>query len=178
MSKIELTTARLRLEPLDDRHLHDFNAMNRDPDVGRFLYPHAPETLEQAKAGIERVKARWAEWGRYGWWAFMDRQTGELVGAGCLQHLGKDATRPHEIGWRLRRDRWGQGLAIEAAREIVRYAFEDVGAPCVYAVANPGNAASVALMRKLGMRDVGLEEHDGETCTTWRLDRADWRAQG
>jgi RimJ/RimL family protein N-acetyltransferase len=174
MSKRTLTTSRLRLEPLEDVHLEAFNAMNRDAEVGRFL--GGPESLEQSQAAIERVKARWAEWG-YGWWAFVDRESGELVGAGALQHLAKDASRPHEIAWRLRRDAWGRGLAVEAAREIVRFAFEEVGAPCVYAIADPDNAASIAVMRRLGMRDVGPEEHEGQICATWRLDRADWRAR-
>ena len=57
-----LITARLRLEPFEDHHLDGLNAMNADPEVMRYLTGR-PETREETLAAIERVKARWAEWG-------------------------------------------------------------------------------------------------------------------
>src|ERR1043165_9777433 len=92
-----LTTARLRLEPMTDAHLHGLFEMNRDLDVMRYI-TGKPDTLEDTQAMIDRVKARWAEWG-YSWWTFFEIDTGEIVGAGCIQHLGRDAANPHEIGW-------------------------------------------------------------------------------
>ena len=37
---------------------------------------------------IARDQDRWAEWG-YSWWALPDRDTGELIGAGGIQHQGR-----------------------------------------------------------------------------------------
>jgi len=169
-----LHTARLRLEPFDERHLDGLNAMNSDPAVMRHIGP--VETPEDTRAAIARVQARWAEWG-YSWWTVLDRATGEVVGAGCLQHLDRDRSKPHEIGWRLRRSDWGRGYATEAATAIVDFAFDTIGAPVVFAVADPANAASIRVMERLGMTSVGLERHYDKLLAAYRLDPADWRSR-
>jgi RimJ/RimL family protein N-acetyltransferase len=167
-----LTTARLRFEPFDEVHLDGLQAMNRDPEVQRYLLGR-PETPDETLASIARVKARWASQG-YGWWAFIERASGELVGAGCIQHLGHERANPHEIGWRLRRDRWGMGLASEAARELVRHGFDGLGAPLLCAIRHPENAGSARVMDKLGMRYVGVQTWGGEPVALHELRREDW----
>ena len=168
-----LTTARLRFEPFDDSHFDGLQAMNRDPAVQRYLLGR-PETPQETLAAIARVQARWAAWG-YGWWAFIESGSGELVGAGCVQHLGHERANPHEIGWRLRRDRWGMGLASEAARTLARHAFEALDAPLVCALRHPDNLASQKVMERLGMRHVGLQHWHGEQVALHELTRADWQ---
>lgn len=168
-----LHTARLRLEPLDDVHVDGLHAMNTDPEVMRWLGGPVA-TLDDTRAMIARVRTRWAEWG-YGWWALVDAADGSLAGAAGIQHLGKDPANPHEIGWRLQRARWGMGLAGEAMREIVRHGFETLQAPQLCAIRDPGNAASLRLMERLGMRHVGMQHWDGALVPVHRLAREDWR---
>jgi RimJ/RimL family protein N-acetyltransferase len=176
----QLTTPRLRLEPYADAHLDALNAMNADPQVYRFLSGQ-PETRAETQAVIERVKARWIEVG-YSWWALMDRASGDLVGAGCLQNLRRemtplpDPTCPLEIGWRLRPDRWGRGLASEAAAAIADFAFETQGANELLAVCMPENVASAGVMARLGMQAQGLEHWYGREMTTYRITAEQWRA--
>ena len=175
-----LTTARLRLEPFTDTHLPEMNAMNSDPEVMRYL-SGKPETLDETRAIIERVKARWIEVG-YSWWAFIDRETRQLVGAGCLQNLRREATLlpdldcPLEIGWRLRRDAQGRGLATEAATAIVDFAFDVRGADELLAVCHPDNAASASVMARLGMQHLGFQRWYGKDLTTYRIAAAQWHA--
>jgi RimJ/RimL family protein N-acetyltransferase len=169
-----LTSARLRFEPFDDRHLDGLQAINGDPEVMRWLGGR-PDTRDDTRATIARVRTRWAEFG-FGWWALLDRASGEVVGAAGLKHLEHDRANPHEIGWRLHRDHWGRGLADEAARTILQHAFGTVGAPQVLAIRHPGNAASERLMRKLGMVPLGLQTWDGAEVAVHRLDRAAWAA--
>ncbi|MGM9488502.1 GNAT family N-acetyltransferase [Ideonella sp. YS5] len=168
-----LTTERLRLEPFCDEHLAALNALNRDIEVMRYLGGRA-ETLDDTRAAIERVKARWAEWG-YSWWAFVEHDSGELVGAGCIQHLGRDKAKPLEIGWRLRRDRWGRGLASEAARTMARFAFETLHAPLLRAVCHLDNAASAQVMKRLGMRYSGIERWNDMDCLAYEISAREWR---
>ena len=172
-----LTTERLRFEPFDERHLDGLQAMNGDPEVQRYLLGR-PETPEETLASIGRVKARWATLG-YSWWALIEhdgseRDSGELVGAGCIQHLGHDPANPHEIGWRLRRDRWGMGLASEAARELVRHGFEGLRVPLLCAIRHQDNVGSARVMDKLGMRYAGLQNWGGEDVAVHQLEREDW----
>ena len=59
-----------------------------------------------------------------------------------------------EVGWHLHPDSWGHGYATEAARAVIAQGFE-AGLPEVYAVVRPGNEASLAVCRRLGMTPLG-----------------------
>ena len=59
-----------------------------------------------------------------------------------------------EVGWHLHPDSWGHGYATEAARAVIQRGFE-AGLPEVYAVVRPGNEASLAVCRRLGMAAAG-----------------------
>ncbi|MEH6436929.1 GNAT family N-acetyltransferase [Massilia sp. DD77] len=169
-----LTTDRLRLEPMDSAHYAGLRALNSDPVVMRYI-TGAAETPDETRAVIERVQGRWRTVG-YSWWSFLDRETGELVGAGCIQHLGHDPANPHEIGWRLWPEHWGKGYAIEAARRMARFAFEELDAPLLCAICDPDNAASARVMHKLGMRYQGEESSHGSPVSVYRVERAAWLA--
>jgi len=167
-----LTTERLRLEPIVDAHLDGLQAINSDAEVMRYL-SGKPESREQTQLMIDRVKERWAAWG-YSWWSFFERESGQLIGAGCIQHLGRDPVLPHEIGWRLRRDHWHLGLASEAAQEMARFAFDQLRAPQLCAVCHPDNQASARVMQRLGMAYRGIERWYEMDCAVYGMTRSDW----
>jgi RimJ/RimL family protein N-acetyltransferase len=177
-----LTTARLRLEPFDLSHLDGLQGVNSDPEVMRYISGRS-ETREETRAGIERIQGRWREFG-YAWWSFVELASGDIVGAGCIQNLRRadlpspDPTCPLEIGWRLRRDRWRQGLASEAATTMADFAFGPLRAPELYAVCHPDNAASAAVMQRLGMEHLGLDTWYGQSMTTYRISAERWAAAG
>lgn len=173
-----LHTERLRLVPMADEHFDGLFAMNSDPAVMRYI-TGKPDTADDTRAMIERVKERWALYG-FSWWTFFERDTGEIVGAGCVQHLGRDPANPHELGWRLRTDRWGKGYASEAARHMARFAFDQLGAPLLCAVCQPENRASAHVMEKLGMTYTGEETWYDMACARYDITRDAWlkRAAG
>lgn len=168
-----LHTERLLLEPMADAHLAGLNALNADPAVMRYISGR-PETLDETRAAIERVQARWAEWG-YSWWTFIERDGGRIVGAGCIQHLGRDRANPHEIGWRLPPDCWGRGLASEAARTMAGFAFDTLAAPLLVAVCHPDNTASARVMQRLGMRYRGIEHWYEQDLLAYGIGEREWR---
>lgn len=170
-----LHTPRLRLEPLNDGHLDALFALNSDPEVMRYITGR-PDTREDSADMVARVKARWAEFG-FSWWAFIELATGELIGCGCIQHLGRDAANPLEIGWRLRRDRWHQGLASEAARRMTAFAFEDLAAPLLCAVCHPANSASSTVMQRLGMEYKTEQRWYEMDCSVYEITREAWLAR-
>ncbi len=55
-----------------------------------------------------------------------------------------------EVLYALRKDRWGQGLATEAARASVRFGFEYANLTRLIALAVPENIASRRVMEHLG----------------------------
>jgi ribosomal-protein-alanine N-acetyltransferase len=60
------------------------------------------------------------------------------------------------MGYTISRAYWGQGYATEAVRELVRFAFEEMGLVRLEALCLPGNQASVRVLEKAGMQFEGL----------------------
>ncbi len=65
-----------------------------------------------------------------------------------------------EIGFSLRPDDWGRGLATAAAAAAVDFAFDQLGAHRVWAVCSPDNPASARVLARIGMRHEGTLRHD------------------
>jgi RimJ/RimL family protein N-acetyltransferase len=168
-----LETPRLRLEPMVELHLDGLAAMNSDPAVMRYI-TGKPETREETAAMIGRVQQRWQNWG-IGWWSLFERETGEIIGAAGIHFLDFDPANPHEIGWRLRGDKWGAGFASEAARRIAAFVFEDLEAPVLCAICDPQNRNSSRLMERLGMTYSRQQEvHAGMVSSVYEISRDHW----
>lgn len=80
------------------------------------------------------------------------------------RHVGCTGLRPykpdekiHELGFHLRPEFWRQGLAEEAARAVISYAFDSLHANALFAGHHPENAASRHLLEKLGFRFTGTQ---------------------
>jgi RimJ/RimL family protein N-acetyltransferase len=65
-----------------------------------------------------------------------------------------------EVGWRLATHCWGQGLATEGARKIVRYGFDILGLEDLVSFTVPANARSRRVMEKLGMTHDSADDFD------------------
>ena len=101
----------------------------------------------------------------YGMWGVFDREGrfGEarrLLGVCCADEpLAKGGEGP-EIFYFFRRETWGQGIAGEATRAVVRYLLADLGLAAVEALIDPGlNPASIRIAERLGMTLVGRYSH-------------------
>jgi RimJ/RimL family protein N-acetyltransferase len=85
-----------------------------------------------------------------GWWAVELRETGEHVGN--VGAFFREGWPEIEIGWTTYRAHWGRGFASEAAAEVVRHALEVRRERRVTALIESGNAASLRVAARLGMR--------------------------
>ena len=97
----------------------------------------------------------------------VERETGDLVGAVALT-IDSRRHRRAELGYLVRRDRWGQGYATEAAALMVGFGFADLGLHRLWAVCDPANHQSVRVLVKLGMHREGLMRHDLLVGDEWR----------
>ena len=89
-----------------------------------------------------------------GYWAVEVKETGTVAGSVLLLTLPDAEHEEVEIGWHLHPDSWGHGYASEAAAAVLDFGFA-AGLPEVYAVVRPGNEASLAVCRRLGMTPLG-----------------------
>jgi [ribosomal protein S5]-alanine N-acetyltransferase len=64
-----------------------------------------------------------------------------------------------ELGFLLRQEYWGQGLATEAARAAVQHAFDVLGVKAVFAGHHPENSASQRVLQKLGFQRTHAEHY-------------------
>jgi ribosomal-protein-alanine N-acetyltransferase len=76
-------------------------------------------------------------------------QNNELAGCAGLRPYGSSED-VFELGVHLRPSYWGQGIALEAARAVIAYAFEHMAAKSLFAGHHPANLESAILLRKLG----------------------------
>lgn len=117
-----------------------------DPEVARFIVADrltGPGTRQQV-AAFEKV---WNEHS-YGQGALLGRALGRIVGQAGLHPWG--AWNELEIGWALARDRWGFGLAREAAEAWLQWSVRELEHGHLIAVIDPSNAASITLAERLG----------------------------
>ncbi len=62
------------------------------------------------------------------------------------------ATPEVELYYKLGRDYWGQGYAIEACRAMIRFAFDQMRLLRIVTITDQQNTSSVHLLQRLGMR--------------------------
>lgn len=98
------------------------------------------------------------------------------------RHVGCAGLRPKaantlELGYHLKADFWGRGLATEAAAAVVEHAFGTLGIETLFAGHHPSNAVSRNVLLKLGFVYACDEfyEPSGLVEPTYLLRRQDWR---
>ncbi|WP_043619302.1 GNAT family N-acetyltransferase [Nonomuraea candida] len=156
MSQAILRTGRIELVPLADEHLGHEIELDGDPEVMRYLGDGRARGPEEVTELHRRRLAVAEEAPGLGFWAGF--VAGRFVGWWLLEPPTRDDQGPvegqAELGYRLLRRCWRQGLASEGARELLRHGFEDLGLSRVFAETMAVNAASRATMNAVGMRHV------------------------
>jgi len=157
-----LETERLILRTWRQADREPFARMNADPAV----MEHFPACLTRAESdeGVDRVEKHFRERG-FGLFAAEHRRDGTFIGFIGLNvpRFSAHFTPCVEIGWRLAAAYWGQGLATEGARAVLRHGFETLSLNEIVAFTVPGNMRSRRVMDKLAMtHDLGGDfDHPG-----------------
>jgi ribosomal-protein-alanine N-acetyltransferase len=142
-----LSTERLVLRPVTADDHAAVLAHWTQPDVRRFLFDGAALSGAEVAETIEESIGDFAARG-FGVWLIELGSAAGLVGTAGLRPLGGSGL---EIFYSLAPGAWGHGYATEAARAVVEYGLGPLGLPEVLAEVDEGNAASVAVVRRLGM---------------------------
>jgi len=99
------------------------------------------------------IAAQSAQFDRYGYgfWAWRDKATGEVVARGGIQHTHVGGHDEVEVGWAVMPHRWGEGFATELGDASLHAGFDEHGLESIVAFTLPRNRASQRVMEKLGM---------------------------
>ena len=153
--------------------LEAYAAMCADAEVMRYIGDGKPVDRVGAWRQMAMMCGQWHLKG-HGQFALEERATGALLGrAGYFEPEGWPG---FEVGWLLRRESWGHGYALEAARVVVRRAFTAMGRERVISLIRPANARSIRVAERLGERLDGRAEIFGQEALVYAIDRAAWRA--
>ena len=151
-------TDRLLLRRWSPSDREPFAALNADPEVMQ----HFPAPLDRADSDAlaDRADAMFELHG-HGLWAVERRDTNEFIGFTGLAPMaaGVPGEGGVEVGWRLARPHWGNGFASEAARESLRFAFDELGLRVVNSITAVTNVRSQRVMESIGMSPVDRFEH-------------------
>ena len=143
-----LRTDRLVLTPIGVEHLPLLVELNADPEVMQHVTGRASTQAETESEWVVRLAERTDAEHGLGYWAGHEQDA--FVGWwGASRHL--DHPDLAVLGWRLRRDAWGRGLATEGATALVEHCRTVPGVQRVVASTMAVNQASRRVMEKLGM---------------------------
>lgn len=148
MFYMKLVGTRVILRPWTDADQAPFAAMNADPVV--MAHFPAPLTADESDALLRRFYADIESRG-WGLWAVeVNRKFAGFTGL-AEPRFEAHFTPCTEIGWRFRREFWGQGLAFEAAKLALEFAFNELRLDEVVSFTPTSNERSLRLMQRLGM---------------------------
>ncbi len=168
-----IETPRLRLRSFDERDVPFIERIFSDPATMRYIGRGGVLPREAAARSV----ARWVELAGergYGLWAVAERERDDPIGWCGLADL-RDT--PHvEVMWLLDAPFRGRGYATEAAAAALKFGFEQIQLPEIVAIAYPANAASIAVMERIGLRERGVFRYFDADLAFWGVRAEEWKA--
>ena len=146
-----LETKRLILRQFTPEDAADNYRIYTDLENMKFM-GRQPDSVEFERDQIRKHIFNYYDKHGFGLWATVVKENNQLIGrCGLLYQQIEDAPE-FEVSYLLDKHFWGQGLATEAAREIVRLGFEKYKFPRIVALIIPENIASIRVAEKIGMK--------------------------
>lgn len=149
MRRIE--TDRLILRPLTLNDAQDVFEWVGDPIVNRYMQYSLYTDIEQVKEWIAQIKEEDCEY------AFELKDTGKVIGAGCIKFSAEE--NAYSLGYNLNRNYWKKGYTTEAAKALIQWAYDTLGARDFIAMHANDNIASGNVIRKCGFQFEGYTQY-------------------
>ncbi|MCP4976026.1 MAG: GNAT family N-acetyltransferase [Maribacter sp.] len=161
--------------------LTEFAKINSDLEVMKYF----PKTLveDETLEFIQRLQNHYEKNG-YSYFATEILKTGELIGfiGLAFQDYITDFTPAVDIGWRLKKDVWGQGYATEGAEKCLDFAFNKLKLENIISTCTKENSKSENVMKKIGMQKIGEFKHpklkdypEYEECICYEINKKVWQ---
>jgi len=144
---IEVRTERLRLRQFKNADLDAYADMVGDEDTMRYINDGATLGRDDAWRQIAYYVGHWALHG-FGPWAIESKGSGEFLGRVGLYY--PEGWPGVEVGWMIRKEHGGHGIATEAALFALYFAFEGMELQELISVIHPENKASIRVAEKIG----------------------------
>ena len=149
-----LNTERLILRKMEMRDAEDVYEYSSDSVVPAYLLWRPHTSLEESRRYVHLVKKYYAKKEFFDW-ALEHKESGKMIGTCGFSRID-EANLCAELGYVLHRAYWGQGLAVEAAKEVIRIGFEVLAFNRIEARYMIENHASARVLEKLGFTFEGV----------------------
>jgi len=164
---VPVQTERLLLRPYEESDLDDMVGTYGDEAVARLLWFGVRSRAQCAQSLARKVTmTSLAGDGSAAVLALEERASGQVVGDVMVTLLSAEHGQG-EVGWVVRRDRWGRGYATEAVAPLLRLAFDGHGLHRVIARLDARNTASGLFAERLGMRREAHLVHNEQVRGAW-----------
>ncbi|MEM6783886.1 MAG: GNAT family N-acetyltransferase [Bacteroidota bacterium] len=147
---VVLTTERLTLRHLTDADAPFLVRLLNEPPFMRYIGDRGVRTEAEARAYLRT--GRWARYADVGHGLYAVERQADGVPLGICGLLKRDTLDAPDLGFALLQEHWGHGYAHEAARAVLAQEAPALGLGRVLAITVPDNAASIALLKRLGFR--------------------------
>ncbi len=175
-SSSPIETNRFILREILESDLEGMFALDSDPEVHRFLGNKPIQTREEAQVVIKNIRNQYVQNG-IARWAVIDKATNEFLGWSGLKY--EHGLRPefgyYDLGYRLRREFWGKGIATETAEAALKYGFETMKLEVINAAADIDHHASNHVLKKVGLKFKEIFQYEGEDINWYEIKREDWK---
>ncbi len=165
MYPVELPGQQVVLRDFAPGDLADSLHVVGDDAVTRWL-SFDSRSEDQARVMLDGVLARARQQPRTEYYLAVTVPPGRTVIG--FARLGLAGIRAAKLGFAIRRSQWGHGYAGDAARALVTFGFGQLDLHRISAAAGPGNAASIAVIERLGMAYEGRIRDHVYTNGAWR----------
>lgn len=151
--------------------------LDSDPEVHRYLGNSPVTGKDQIIDIINFIRQQYVDNG-IGRWAIIDKKTNDFIGWTGLKFV-TDLTNNHknyyDLGYRLIKKYWGQGIATETALASLNYAFDKLNADEVYAMADCENDSSNKILNKIGLSFIETFDFDGIKHNWYKIDKTEYK---
>ena len=172
---IHVETDKFILRDIEETDVQGIFDLDSDPEVHTYLGIPPITTMDEAYEIIAYIRSQYEKNG-IGRWAIIDKKTSDFVGWTGLkyeQELRTDFDY-YDIGYRLRRKYWGQGIATVTALESLKYGFETMELEEICGAAEIEHKVSNHILQKIGLRFTEQFEFEGTLCNFFRMSRNQW----
>lgn len=164
---ITIETERLILRPHTVEDIEPSYQMNLDPVVSEYTHDGGVVSFEEIDRRIrENVLAGYEKHG-YARFAVDWKKTRQFIGFSGLKYL--EDLDEVDLGYRLLRDFWGQGLATESGRASLEFGFNHLGLESIIGQVLKANKASIRVLEKLNFKFEKEFDAEGEPALMYRI---------
>lgn len=169
--EIILKTKRIYLRKFKSTEIDLLFQLDSDPEVMKFITLGNPRNIKEIKdVSMPRILKSYSSGDEYGIFCAQLLKNNEFIG--WFQFEFDKKSDAIEIGWRLKKNAWGNGFATEIAKALVEKGLKMNKK--IFAEAMNDNTASINVMKKSGLKFVtefwgDYEPHSGKPDVRYEL---------